>query len=138
MGIYQIIVSVKYIDMKATDVQIGGNHYKDMVMQPIELITALRCSFIQGCIIKYISRYRAKNGVQDIKKCIHYAQLAIQLGDKRRCNDKTLSLNINKFIIKNKLTILQRRIITQTVYNNYEQVIQFCKELLRIEYPEEQ
>lgn len=138
MGIYQIIVNVKYIDMKATDVQIGGNHYKDMVMQPIELITALRCSFIQGCIIKYISRYRAKNGVQDIKKCIHYAQLAIQLGDKRRCNDKTLSLNINKFIIKNKLTILQRRIITQTVYNNYEQVIQFCKELLRIEYPEEQ
>lgn len=128
----------KYIDMKATDVQIGGNHYKDMVMQPIELITALRCSFIQGCIIKYISRYRAKNGVQDIKKCIHYAQLAIQLGDKRRCNDKTLSLSINKFVIKNKLTILQRRIITQTAYNNYEQVIQFCKELLRIEYPEEQ
>ena len=138
MGIYQIIINVKYIDMKATDIQIGGNHYKDMVMQPIELITALRCSFIQGCIIKYISRYRAKNGVQDIKKCIHYAQLAIQLGDKRRCNDKTLSLNINKFIIKNKLTILQRRIITQTVYNNYEQVIQFCKELLQIEYPEEQ
>ena len=51
---------------------------------------------------------------------------------------KTLSLNINKFIIKNKLTILQRRIITQTAYNNYEQVIQFCKELLQIEYPEEQ
>lgn len=124
--------------MKATDVQIGGSHYKDMAMQPIELITALRCSFIQGCIIKYISRYRAKNGAQDIKKCIHYAQLAIQLGDKRRCNDKALSLNINKFIIKNKLTILQQRIITQTAYNNYEQVIQFCKELLQIEYPEEQ
>ena len=138
MGIYQIIIDVKYIDMKATDVQIGGSYYKDMAMQPIELITALRCSFIQGCIIKYISRYKAKNGVQDIKKCIHYAQLAIQLGDKRRCNDKTLSLSINKFIIKNKLTILQRRIITQAVYNNYEQVIQFCKELLQIEYPEEQ
>ena len=116
--------------MKATDLQIGGSHYKDMAMQPIELITALRCSFIQGCIIKYISRYKAKNGAQDIKKCIHYA--------KRRCNDKALFLSINKFIIKNKLTILQRRIITQTAYNNYEQVIQFCKELLQIEYPEEQ
>nr|DAS79133.1 MAG TPA: hypothetical protein [Caudoviricetes sp.] len=33
--------------MKATDVQIGGSYYKDMAMQPIELITALRCSFIQ-------------------------------------------------------------------------------------------
>ena len=124
--------------MKATDVQIGGSHYKDMTMQPIALITALRCSFIQGCIIKYISRYKAKNGAQDIKKCIHYAQLAIQLGDKRRCNDKVLSMSINMYIIKNKLTILHRKIITQAVYNNYIQVIQYCKELLQIEYPEEQ
>lgn len=37
--------------MKATDIQIGGNHYKDMIMQPIELINTLGCSFIQGCII---------------------------------------------------------------------------------------
>lgn len=124
--------------MKATDVQIGGSHYKDMTMQPIELIAALRCSFIQGCIIKYISRYKNKNGAQDIKKCVHYAQLAIELGDKRRCNDKVLSMSINMYTIKNKLTILQRKIITQAVYNNYERVIQFCKELLQIEYPEEQ
>lgn len=136
MGIYQIIVNVKYIDMKATDVQIGGSHYKDMAMQPIELIVTLRCSFIQGCIIKYISRYKNKNGAQDIRKCIHYAQLAIELGDKRRCNDKALSMNINRYILKNKLTILQRRIITQAVYNNYTQVIQYCKELLQLEYPE--
>lgn len=136
MGIYQIIVNVKYIDMKATDVQIGGSHYKDMAMQPIELIVTLRCSFIQGCIIKYISRYKNKNGAQDIRKCIHYAQLAIELGDKRRCNDKALSMNINRYILKNKLIILQRRIITQAVYNNYTQVIQYCKELLQLEYPE--
>lgn len=136
MGIYQIIVNVKYIDMKATDVQIGGSHYKDMAMQPIELIVTLRCSFIQGCIIKYISRYKNKNGAQDIRKCIHYAQLAIELGDKRRCNDKALSMNINRYILKNKLTILQQRIIIQAVYNNYTQVIQYCKELLQLEYPE--
>lgn len=122
--------------MKAIENQVGGSHYKDMAFQPIELIAALRCSFIQGCIIKYISRYKNKNGAQDIKKCIHYAQLAIELDDKRRCNDKALSMNINKYILKNKLTILQRRIITQAVYNNYVQVIQYCKELLQLEYPE--
>ena len=122
--------------MKAIESQVGGSHYKDMAFQPIELIVALRCSFIQGCIIKYISRYKNKNGAQDIKKCIHYAQLAIELGDKRRCNDKALSMNIDKYILKNKLTILQQRIITQAVYNNYIQVIQYCKELLQLEYPE--
>lgn len=120
--------------MKAIESQVGGSHYKDMAFQPIELIAALRCSFIQGCIIKYISRYKNKNGAQDIKKCIHYAQLAIELGDKRRCNDKALSMNINKYILKNKLTIFQRRIITQAIYNNYAQVIQYCKELLQLEY----
>lgn len=62
---------------KAIESQVGGSHYKDMAFQPIELIAALRCSFIQGCIIKYISRYKNKNGAQDIKKCVHYAQLAI-------------------------------------------------------------
>ena len=44
--------------MKATDVQIGGSYYKDMAMQPIELITALKCSFIQGCIIKWSAGYK--------------------------------------------------------------------------------
>lgn len=122
---------------KAIKSQVGGSYYKDMTFQPIELIAALRCSFIQGCIIKYISRYKNKNGAQDIKKCIHYAQLAIELDDKRRCNDKVLSMSINMYTIKNKLTILQRKIITQAVYNNYIQVIQYCKELLQLEYPEE-
>lgn len=124
--------------MSALDTQIGGTHYSKLGMQPIELIAALRCSFIQGCIIKYISRYKAKNGAEDIRKCIHYAQLASDLNDKRRCNDKVLSREVNRFIIKNGLTILQRRIITQAIYNNYFQVIQFCNELLKIEYPNEE
>lgn len=121
--------------MKATETQVGGSHYRALEIQPIELIAALRCSFIQGCIIKYISRYKAKNGVEDIDKCIHYAQLAIELGDKRRCKDDTLSYSLNRYILKNKMTMLQRRIITQAIYNNYEQVIQSCKELRQLEYP---
>lgn len=123
--------------MSALDIQVGGSHYKGLVIQPIELITAMKCSFIQGCIIKYISRYKHKNGVQDIRKCIHYAQLALQLKDRKNCKDKELSYNVNRFILKNKMTILQRRIITQALYNDYIKCIQYCKELLRIEYPDE-
>lgn len=122
--------------MKALDLQIAGSHYKQLAMQPIELIVALRCSFIQGSIIKYISRYKYKNKAEDIKKCIHFAQLAIELKDARQCKNNDLSLHINTYILKNKMTILQRRIITQAAYNNYQGVIQYCKELLEIEYPE--
>ena len=124
--------------MKATDIQIGGNHYKDMIMQPIELINTLGCSFIQGCIIKYISRYKAKNGAQDIGKCIHYAEMAIQLKDRKYYRSDTYIKETNLFVAKNKLTILQRGIIINALSNKYNVVITLCKELLQIEYPEKQ
>lgn len=123
--------------MKALESQVGGNHYKNLAVQPIELITALKCSFIQGSIIKYVTRYKHKNGVQDLMKCIHFARLALELKDSHKCNPEKLSLELNRYILKNKMTILQRRIITQVVYNNYARVIQYCKDLIAIDYPDE-
>tara|TARA_R100001443_G_scaffold28138_1_gene41244 strand:+ start:1233 stop:1502 length:270 start_codon:yes stop_codon:yes gene_type:complete len=61
--------------LKATDKQIGGKHYKDFKIQPIEFITKNKLSFIQGNIIKYVCRYDKKNGNQDIDKAIHYCEL---------------------------------------------------------------
>lgn len=53
--------------MKGLKTQIGGTHYLAMQMQPAELITALHCSWYQGCIIKYVSYYRSKNGLECAK-----------------------------------------------------------------------
>ena len=61
--------------LKATDKQIGGKHYKDFKIQPIEFITKNKLSFIQGNIIKYVCRYDKKNGNEDIDKAIHYCEL---------------------------------------------------------------
>ena len=66
-------------DLKATDKQIGGKHYKEYKIQPIEFITKNKLSFIQGCIIKYICRFENKNGIEDLKKIKHYCDLQIQL-----------------------------------------------------------
>ena len=55
--------------------QIGGNHYKDFKIQPIEFITKNKLSFIQGNIIKYVCRFNKKNGNEDIDKAIHYCEL---------------------------------------------------------------
>ena len=62
-------------DLKATERQIGGNHYKDFKIQPIEFITKNKLSFIQGNIIKYVCRFDKKNGNEDIDKAIHYCEL---------------------------------------------------------------
>ena len=67
--------------MDATQKQIGGSHYKNMRIQPIEFIVANRLDFIQGNIIKYACRYKEKGGVQDLDKIIHYAELAKEAKD---------------------------------------------------------
>jgi hypothetical protein len=58
--------------------QEGGNHYKDMAIQPVEFITANELGFLEGNVVKYICRHHAKNGAEDIKKAIHYCELLLQ------------------------------------------------------------
>lgn len=62
----------------ALDRQVGGQHY-DLAIQPIEYIHANKLGFIEGNIIKYISRWRNKNGIEDLKKVEHYLQLLMEL-----------------------------------------------------------
>ena len=62
---------------KPLDIQIGGNHYKDMAIQPIEYTMKNNLNFCQGNIVKYISRYKSKNGIEDLKKAKHYIDLLI-------------------------------------------------------------
>lgn len=58
--------------------QVGGSHYKDMKIQPIEYIFANNLGFAEGCILKYISRWRSKGGVDDLRKAKHYIEMLIE------------------------------------------------------------
>jgi hypothetical protein len=64
--------------MSAWEKQVGGDHYKDMAIQPTQYAEANNLSFCEGCIVKYISRWRKKGGVEDLRKVIHYAELLIE------------------------------------------------------------
>tara|TARA_R100000008_G_C3519389_1_gene133150 strand:- start:306 stop:533 length:228 start_codon:yes stop_codon:yes gene_type:complete len=59
--------------------QVGGNHYMNFTIMPIEYISKNNLDFLEGNIIKYISRHKHKNGAEDIKKVIHYAELILEL-----------------------------------------------------------
>lgn len=59
----------------AKEKQVGGDHYKQYVIQPIEFITKNNIPFIEGNVIKYVLRWRDKNGIQDLDKAIHYLEL---------------------------------------------------------------
>ena len=58
--------------------QIGGSHYRKFHIQPYEFISKNDLSFFQGCVIKYVCRYKNKNGIQDLEKVIHYCELEIK------------------------------------------------------------
>lgn len=59
------------------DTQIGGSHYKKIKIQPIEYILANDLGFCEGNVVKYITRYPDKNGVEDLKKAKHYIEFLI-------------------------------------------------------------
>lgn len=68
---------------KALDTQVGGGHYKDMKIQPIEYTLGNNLGFCEGNVIKYISRYKNKNGIEDLKKAKHYIELLIEEESKK-------------------------------------------------------
>lgn len=53
--------------------QVGGTHYSQCSIQPIEYIHANNLNFDEGSIVKYITRHRNKNKSEDIMKIIQYA-----------------------------------------------------------------
>lgn len=63
----------------ALQVQEGGDHYKNLKIQPVEFIHANQLGFMEGCVVKYVSRYKRKNGLEDLKKARHFLDLLIQL-----------------------------------------------------------
>jgi len=66
---------------KARDKMIGGDHYRQGGIQPIEYIHANNLSFCEGNVIKYISRWRYKDGLKDLEKAKHYIELLMELED---------------------------------------------------------
>jgi hypothetical protein len=58
--------------------QEGGTHYRSYAIQPVEYIVANGIGFLAGNVIKYATRYRDKNGAEDIKKAIHYLELILE------------------------------------------------------------
>lgn len=74
--------------MSADDKQIGGTHYRSKDVQPWDAMKSWMTpeqfsGFMRGCIIKYIARYRDKNGLEDLKKAQHYLEKLIEIEEKQ-------------------------------------------------------
>ena len=65
--------------MSAFDTQVGGSHYKDMPIQPVEFSQRNNLGFCEASVVKYVCRHRQKNGRQDIEKAIHFLNLLLEI-----------------------------------------------------------
>ncbi len=65
--------------MNALDIQIAGDHYKKLVIQPMEYSFRNKLDPCQHTAIKYITRFRDKGGKADLEKAIHCIQLLLEL-----------------------------------------------------------
>lgn len=75
-------------------VQVGGNHYKDSVIQPIEFGMANGLDDCAYSIFKYTHRHSSKNGRQDLEKAQHFIDLRERLmTDKHMIRDWVMSMD---------------------------------------------
>ena len=66
-----------------TQRQLQQDHYKNLAIQPAEYIHANNIGFFEGNVIKYVSRWKQKNGIADLEKAAHYIDLLIELESKK-------------------------------------------------------
>jgi hypothetical protein len=66
---------------RADDMQVGGTHYKDKSIQPWDYIIANDLGYLEGNVVKYVSRWKNKNGIEDLKKAQHYLSKLIEVAN---------------------------------------------------------
>ena len=66
-------------DSRVNDVQHGGTHYKNKTIQPWDYIVSNNLGYLEGNIVKYVSRWKEKGGVADLRKASHYLAKLIEV-----------------------------------------------------------
>ena len=68
--------------IRANEQQVGGAHYAVKAIQPWDYIIANNLGYLEGNVVKYVSRWKDKGGIEDLKKAQHYLQKLIEVTEK--------------------------------------------------------
>ena len=69
----------------------AGEHYKRFPIEPIQYIEANNIPYHEACIIKYVTRWRAKNGIEDLLKAKFYIERLIEVERSENSNQSIYS-----------------------------------------------
>ena len=127
--------------MEPNDMQIGGTHYR-IKYQHWDYVCDVRMPYVLACATKYVSRWRDKNGVQDLRKAIHYLAKAEERGVYMPVNKwyEFLTFNTTEdrtrqftFFFSGQLAQEEMRIINSIVEGRYDTATRLIEELINEE-----
>lgn len=82
--------------MSALDTQVGGGHYKTLKIQPVELIMSNHLGYCEGAVVKYLTRWRDKGGIEDVRKAAHFVQILMEDRDyQHRLEDRAKAMPVS-------------------------------------------
>ena len=130
--------------MRSLKRQVGGNHYSKMKIQPMEFCHRNKFTLLEGSIIKYVSRWRTKNGLEDLKKAHHCTEILIDLETGK---DKIVSVIVEYFrdlFFGRKFEIMPEDYVEQNEFEDdeadvilhisYWRAFQYCENRLFLLY----
>ena len=121
--------------MEALEVQVGGDHYKNTPYQPVKFSVDLHLNFIQGNIVKYVTRYKQKNGKQDLEKVVHYAMIGQELNPSNYYVSSEMSRKyFSDYCTMNNLDELVSEIIEGVIYQNWVKIVANTGRLIKRDY----
>ena len=71
------------VHTRANEQQVGGSHYATKAIQPWDYIVSNNLGYLEGNIVKYVSRWKDKGGVEDLKKAQHYLHKLIEVSSEK-------------------------------------------------------
>ena len=98
----------------ALAIQVGGSHYKKLAMQPVVFATVNRYDPCAFSILKYVTRWRDKNGIQDLEKAVHFAQLRMspEIAEKLpKRNEHATTVSSTNYSVANQIPPLEADIL---------------------------
>lgn len=117
--------------MSANDIQVGGDHYRRLDYQHWDFITDLELPYLVGCATKYPTRWRGKNGLEDLRKAVHYVNKAEERGILGlEPTDRSVRL-LSQFI--GQLPEAESEIVYDIVIGNYAQAVRGLEALIASE-----
>lgn len=88
---------------EANKKQVGGGHYQKQTIQHWDYVAANDLDYFQGQVTKYVSRWKDKNGIQDLEKAKHFLEKYIEIEkakQEERDNDAETAARVDAWLRK--------------------------------------